>query len=328
VIANPSPLSASGLRVEEYLKVLDSSVSSPNDLAEEPEKTPTSLQQAFEDFQRRICPEESDLRPISKSYTQLEKALAGLLSPSSLIPAGALVAGTALKPSHLDVLVVLPHDRWPDLEEPHRLLEILANSLSSLEAAVNETKKTIQVRASSESPIVELIPAVTFNVNGNYSNFLVPDRVKNLWIRSDPDRHLEALRSLEPSSIELIRLLKHWNRQNGNLLESFHIESVVLKYGKLAQNWPRDLFEFFSDLIISLCGPLYHPMDAAGRVDHYLDQETRDLLRKKIQEARQITKEAWFKSLNIPDSPVILEHYTELFGPTFANKPSDNSLPA
>lgn len=75
---------------------------------------------------------------------------------------------------------------------------------------------------------VDVVPA--FNRKGG--GFLIADSVNARWIATDPKKHVELWSTANTSHngdlVPLIKMIKAWNRQNGSLLRSFHLEAMIL----------------------------------------------------------------------------------------------------
>lgn len=75
---------------------------------------------------------------------------------------------------------------------------------------------------------VDVVPA--FNRQGG--GFLIADSVNAHWIATDPKKHVELWSTANTSHngdlVPLIKMIKAWNRQNGALLRSFHLEAMIL----------------------------------------------------------------------------------------------------
>lgn len=75
---------------------------------------------------------------------------------------------------------------------------------------------------------VDVVPGF-FRRGGGY---LTPDSILKRWIATDPKKHVEiwdqANRNHSYNLRPLIKMIKCWNRENGKLFRSFHLEVLVL----------------------------------------------------------------------------------------------------
>lgn len=85
-----------------------------------------------------------------------------------------------------------------------------------------------------------LLSSITFTdfkvdvVPGFYrtgGGFLIPDSHLKRWIPTDPKKHVDlwsaSNKAHHGSLVPLIKMLKCWNREKGNLFRSFHLEVLV-----------------------------------------------------------------------------------------------------
>jgi hypothetical protein len=76
---------------------------------------------------------------------------------------------------------------------------------------------------------VDVVPA--FNRRGG--GYLIPDSVHRRWIETDPTRHItiwtEENKAHDTDLVPLLKMLKRWNKYNGESLGSFHLEALGLQ---------------------------------------------------------------------------------------------------
>jgi hypothetical protein len=76
---------------------------------------------------------------------------------------------------------------------------------------------------------VDVVPAFKRQGGG----YLIPDCILSRWIPTDPKEHVTIWSAANAAHngdlVPLIKIIKAWNRSNGDLLQSFHLESMVLQ---------------------------------------------------------------------------------------------------
>ena len=86
-------------------------------------------------------------------------------------------------------------------------------------------------------------------------------------------------------------MIKWWNRQLGNLFQSFHIEVMAIHiFSGRTSDYPWYIFQYFENAVALTSSPLWHE---TGYVDGYLDNNTRKEVGKILETARDKAREAW-----------------------------------
>jgi len=142
---------------------------------------------------------------------------------------------TAIKPlKDIDFFLVIKKDLLEN-KTPRQVLEMVHDSTKK---AVPDKELIIQKSSVnivySDSLGIDIVPA---KKDGQV--FLIPEDIpykyvnnkhKGEWIKSNPIKHHDLLVSEKrrnPQLKQLIRLLKHWKRENCPFLKSFHLELIM-----------------------------------------------------------------------------------------------------
>lgn len=76
---------------------------------------------------------------------------------------------------------------------------------------------------------VDVVPA--FNRRGG--GYLIPNTILKQWISTNPKDHIEiwskANKAHNDDLVPLIKMIKAWNKENGEALTSFHLECLILQ---------------------------------------------------------------------------------------------------
>jgi hypothetical protein len=93
-------------------------------------------------------------------------------------------------------------------------------------ASINKQSRSVNVQIKGLKFGFDLIPAWLRNPDG----YWIPDTDNNSWLPTDPEAHArlmtEANKSCDDRLKPLIKMLKHWSRNNYDLIRSFHIELI------------------------------------------------------------------------------------------------------
>ncbi|MFN6476459.1 CBASS oligonucleotide cyclase [Nostoc sp. DedQUE07] len=120
---------------------------------------------------------------------------------------------------------------------------------------------------------VDVVPA--FHRNGG--GYIIPNCVISQWISTDPRKHIEiwsnANKAHNYDLIPLIKMIKGWNKKHSKLLNSFHLESLVLK---ILNNIRIDSFSsgvryVFDKARKEVINPVLDPAGYGGDIGAYLN---------------------------------------------------------
>ena len=134
----------------------------------------------------------------------------------------------------------------------------------------------------------------TDNDDGSVNHYNVPDMNTATWLPSRPRRHATAINEKATECGKrfkpLIRMIKQWNKEHSDLMESYHIEVLALKIGsgELA-DYSWEVFQFFEKAVKLVEGPLPYE---GGNADDYLDYATRHEVLKRLRTAADRARDA------------------------------------
>src|SRR5262249_53597736 len=126
----------------------------------------------------------------------------------------------------------------------------------------------------------DLIPAWLRNPDG----YWIPDTDSNLWIPANPEWHAQLMTDanagLQQRLKPVIKMIKHWNRNNYDLLRSFHIELICKD---IFTKWQLPNFPVGVATVLAKLGPyigeqLMDPAYNSRRVDKPLSTDERNKL--------------------------------------------------
>jgi hypothetical protein len=246
------------------------------------------------------------------------KRLVALLEASftilDTIPTGSIIRETALVGhADLDIMVVLHYGKHIKDKTPRRVLEDVREALEGYSRIVKKNGQAVTLYYSSW-PNVDIVPACRItNDDGSVNYYEIPDMTRNRWLRSRPRSHNSAMAAASERQRELVRMVKTWNREHSGLMQSYHLEVLTLSLPDVTQGWPFEIHYFFDHAVQLIDLPLYHPNGTPGRVDDYLDQETRQAVKQRLERARDRASAA--KRTNDVEEAIRL--YRVIFGGKF-----------
>jgi hypothetical protein len=212
-------------------------------------------------------------------------------------PTGSIPKGTALK-SHadLDVMAVLHWTKHIEGKTPAQVLQRVRDALGKYRTNVRKNGQAVTLYYDSW-PSVDIVPVGRIRKDdGSISHYTVPDMNTGRWLESRPRRHANAIsaKAKECGSQfkPLVRMIKEWNKQHSDLMESYHLEVLALNAcdGPLS-DYPWDVFCFLEKAAELAAAPLAY---AGGYADDYLDSAAdRQAVVRRLETARDRARDAW-----------------------------------
>ncbi len=153
------------------------------------------------------------------------------------------------------------------------------------------------------------------------SGYRIPDTITQQWISTDPQKHValwsKRNKAQSDKLIPLIKMIKGWNKENGKLFHSFHLECLILRimHWYTIKDYPsavpyvfenaRSIFQRVDDPVMysSVSGYLNTP-DKINAVSYQLEKAYR----------RAKNAEEWMRFGNSEDA---YYYWSKLFGQYF-----------
>ncbi len=146
---------------------------------------------------------------------------------------GTMIA--PLKEADIDVFVVLDDQYYKGNGQAFILDKVMD--------ILKETYPTSQISRDGQAVTisfsdfkVDVVPAFRRLTLIGYRGYRIPDTITQRWIATDPQKHVtlwsKANKAHHGNLVPLIKMIKGWNKKNGGLLNSFHLECLILKIMK------------------------------------------------------------------------------------------------
>jgi len=212
---------------------------------------------------------------------------------------GSIPKYTALmNHADLDIFVVLHYQKHCEGKRPSQVLQDMRIALAA-KPGVRRNGQAVTLTYAS-FPDVDVVPVFFTSHDGmRYADSLflnVPDMNTETWIRSMPQAHAgkieAAATDLGANFRRVIKFVKHWNWKHGDLLRSFHIETLALATldSTKLTDLPWAMCMFFKDISDSILMPFYYEGD---RIDEYITISDRLNLNAKLKLAKDQSNAAW-----------------------------------
>ncbi|TIL44540.1 CBASS oligonucleotide cyclase [Mesorhizobium sp.] len=156
---------------------------------------------------------------VAEDFEVLESFLTGSYRRNTMI--------APLTTADIDVFIVLDPKYYTD-QSQHALLSSVMTTLKK------RYPKTPKIKPDGQAVTITFTNFKVDVVPGFYrtgGGFLIPDSHLKRWIPTDPKKHVDlwsaSNKAHHGSLVPLIKMLKCWNREKGNLFRSFHLEVLV-----------------------------------------------------------------------------------------------------
>lgn len=213
---------------------------------------------------------------IEKQFKVLDSFLTGSYRRKTLI--------APLSEADVDIFIVLDPEYYKDAGQAY-LLDKMRTVLKLTYPKTPEISRNGQAVTITFSDFrVDVVPAF-FNKIGGY---LIPNSISQEWIATDPKKHVEIWsdqnKNHNEDLVPLIKMIKGWNKKNGQLLRSFHLEALIINIfnGVTISDFPSGVRYFFDKARGQVKSPIIDPAGYGGHIGSYLNTQTKmdDVVRR------------------------------------------------
>jgi len=234
-------------------------------------------------------------------------------------PTGSIPKRTAVKGSDLDVIVVLHYSKHIKGKTPTEVLASVQAALTKYRTGVRRNGQAVTLYYDTW-PNVDIVPVSRTDDGSNVLHYNVPDMNQGIWLSSKPKRHAqniaERVRTFGPEFRRVIRIIKWWNQQHSSYLQSYHLEVMALSsLNGSFDSYPWAVFTVFD----RACELVKSPLSYEGSyVDGYLTQSDRAEALKRLETARDKSRDAWYATHGSNDDhKKAIELWRQIFGDRF-----------
>lgn len=205
---------------------------------------------------------------------------------------GSYARRTAIRPLHdVDLFLVLNPQVHAELRvaAPDRCLVAVRDALTRAypnKQAARLQGRSVNIEFSGSGIGYDIVPAFA---NGPDA-YLIPDRSRQSWIRTNPERHrqvlVEANQRAGGKLVPLIKLGKHVNANLGRPLASFHLE--VMSYQAFSgppTSYPDGLAFLLTHLAERVLQSCPDPAGLGPNIDNGMTQPERTTIREAFRKA-------------------------------------------
>lgn len=251
---------------------------------------------------------------VAEDFAVLESFLTGSYRRNTMI--------APLTTADIDVFIVLD----PKYHAPQNQYALLTSVMKTLKRSYPKTPK---IKPDGQAVTITFTDFKVDVVPGFYragGGFLIPDANLNRWIPTDPKKHVElwtaSNKAHNGSLVPLIKMVKCWNRERGDLFRSFHLEVLVrhvLENVTIADypSGARWVFDKMRDKVwVKIVDPAGYSEDVAS----YLGKSEADRMISALDQAyrKALTAENYahqgYAKLAIEEWRSVFAHYFPAYG--------------
>lgn len=287
----------------------------------------TTVKQSFQKFKENLEITDRQSEIVSNCRTNLvatfiESHLSLHNQKTRVI--GSYDRNTLIRPlasGDVDLMIILHHGDNENCDNSEGTIKILDKFKYILDKKYPDTEKRrdrncITMKLSQFR--LDVVPA--FYNNGEY--YQIPDSIEKKWISTNPISFAEKIttvnKTMGESLVPLIKMVKAWNKANGDLLNGYHIECMMYnRYKNYTKDYTFDsmLKLFFDNLPAYIQNNCNDPI-MFGSVDSYLGgyyDDKRQSAIKKAKKAKDVSASAFLKSENGHEEDAI-KQWKDLLG--------------
>lgn len=219
----------------------------------------------------------------------------------------------------LDVIVVLHYGKHIKDKSPSQILKTVRDSLADYRTGVRRNGQAVTLYYETW-PDVDIVPASRVVNNDQLLHYEIPDMNREVWLQSKPRLHSESLENHSsvcgPSFRKIIKMIKWWNHKHSEYLQSYHIEVMALRiFSSMLNDLSWDVFSYFNAATDLIQSNLWHE---GSQVDAYLSWSDRHEASKRLENAKNLSREAWYATYGSNDDhESAITKWRSVFGDSF-----------
>lgn len=278
---------------------------------------PYTVPVSFDKFIENITVSGNQSKIASSRSQSIVDLLNKEFSILEAFPLGSLVSGTSLKgQADADVMLILHFENDVKGKSPTKVLQTVRDKLSEYNTRMAKKNGQAVTLYFKTWPNVDIVPAYKVTDNGALYCYKIPNMNDDTWIETRPKIHIENMKAMSSYKINLVKMIKEWNRKHSSYLSSFHIEVMALSYEEFHDDYAWHTLKFFEHMYEKVQYRIPSPSGLGGYVDDYLSYSDRQEARQRIETALGKSRNAWSDSYNNRDKDSI-EGFGKLFKERF-----------
>lgn len=282
-----------------------------------------TVPQVFDQLARNLELTTKEQEEASRQQNVVRDNLRASLSIQYDFLGGSYRRRTAIRPlKDIDLVLVLDETKHRVLraEPPQKTLTLVRQALVAAyptAAPPREQARSVNISFRGTEIGYDVVPAFK-HASGGY---LIPDRERGAWIRTDPELHRKACiaanQAVGNMLNPLIKMAKSLNARHHRPLSSFHLE--VLAYGAFTgrpaafDSGLHRLLLHLADGVLQVCPD---PAKLGPNIDQGMTSEKRATIRRTLQDWARRAEQA-VRARERGDHNAAHTAWSSLFGPLY-----------
>ncbi len=269
----------------------------------------TTVAQGFQELRSRLEITNLQASAVSKRHQHIREILKKelpVLEDGGDFLTGSYVRKTMIAPlkdADIDIFFVLDRSYYYANDQASLLDKVKSTLKKAYQHTTDMSRNGQAVTISFHDFRVDVVPAFHRFLSFFFPGYLIANTITKKWIITNPKEHLaiwsRANKEHNGNLIPLIKMMKAWNKTNGALLTSFHLECLILEIVKEKSivDFPAAVQYVFGKARRSIRYPVLFPvLDPAvsdSNVGSYLNtQEKREAVLSRLETAYTRAKKA------------------------------------
>lgn len=282
-----------------------------------------TVPQVFDQLVRNLELTPREQNDASRQQNVLRGNLRATLTIAQDFISGSYQRRTAIRPlKDIDLVLVLDEAKHRALrsEPPQKMLALVRDALTRAypnAAPPREQARSVNITFRGTEIGYDVVPAFRHAAGG----YLIPDRERGAWIRSDPDLHRKACIAANQAAGNmlnpLIKMAKALNARHHRPMRSFHLE--VMAYSAFAGRpaaLDTGLYQLLRHLADRVLQSSPDPAKLGPNIDQGMDSDTRATIRRAVQ-GWATTAEQAIRATERGNLELAHATWSSLFGPLY-----------
>jgi len=212
---------------------------------------------------------------------------------------GSYKRRTAIRPlKDIDIFLVLNETTHGNLrsQRPEVCLDRVRGALDRAYQSKVPTRpqgRSVNIVFAGTGIGYDIVPAFVHA----YGGYLIPDRERQAWIRTDPKKHegvcISANQRAGGALNPLIKAAKRWRTQSNTPLGSFHLETMAYEaFSAAPPSYPVGLQRLLGFLAQRVLRDCPEPAGLGAKVDAAMSWSERSGLAQRLQGAADLAQQA------------------------------------
>src|SRR5260370_183669 len=198
-----------------------------------------TIVQGFQELRSRLEITDLQSSTVSQRHQNIREILKQelpVLEDGGDFLTGSYVRNTMIAPlkdADIDIFFVLNRSYYYDNDQASLLDKVKSTLKKAYPATADISRDGQAVTLSFHDFKVDVVPAFHRMLSFLFPGYLIANTITKKWIVTRPREHVEiwsrANQEHDGNLIRVIKMMKAWNKTNGALLTSFHLECLLLK---------------------------------------------------------------------------------------------------